>query len=143
MPARGVGAFVEGAKGEGGATLQGGLDSRDDALSTAGADGEIEARDALEDGVAEALRHAAHQPDDAPGVFALGGAEESELAECFVLRLTADGTGVDDDDVGMRFVGGLGEAGIEEGAGCGLALADVHLATVGMKGKGFHGADGG
>ena len=80
----------------------------------AGAESEVEERDAFEEFGAEALRHATSKADE-HGAFSFFNAEEARLANGLVFGLAAHGASVDEDEVGVVLALRGGEAvGFEE-----------------------------
>ena len=98
----------------------------------AGANDEVQAGEAAEKLVGHALGHAAHDADDAAWALALGGAEQAELAHGLVFGLGADAARVDEHDVGLVLGGGPRDAAALQERADGLAIAHVHLASVGV-----------
>ena len=103
----------------------------------------VEVRDALEQLRPAALRHAAHEAEHDVRLLAAVGAHAAHLAERLLLGLVAHRTGVDEDGVGVRFVGGDRVAAIAEHLCDLFRVALVHLATVGADKNLGHGGWGG
>ena len=85
----------------------------------------------------EALRHAAHHPEDHPGV--LVPLELPDPANDPLLGVVAHGTGVDQHDVGALGLGRLDIALTREDTEHQLSVRHVHLAAVGLDPHLLHG----
>ena len=89
---------------------------------------------AREDGLAFLTGHAAAHADDQLGAGRLHGPEVAQVGEDLLLGLLADGTGVEQDDVGLvRVVGQLGALGLGQQVGHPFAVVGVHLAPEGAQ----------
>ena len=86
---------------------------------------------AIEDFVADALRHAAHHPDDQIGAGLLGAFELPHPGPGAVLGVLAHRAGVEQHDVGLVELGGDGEALAPEAAFGQQRVVLVHLAAEG------------
>ncbi len=91
---------------------------------------------AFQDGFAFLRGHAAADADQQIGVFRFQLTPTAELGEYFLLGFFADGTGIDQDDVGIRFDQGQFEAVFgREHVHHLVRVVLVHLAAVGFDEK--------
>lgn len=78
------------------------------------------------------LGHASGDADDDFGSIGFDEIELTEEGECFVFGLSADGAGVEEDDLGFSPVGGGFEAKFLEVEGHLFAILFIHLAAPGL-----------
>ena len=103
-----------------------------DILVLASARDYIDARHLAEDARPAALTHAPHESIHHPGFCRRSGTENTHLAKSFQLGFFTHGTGVDQDDIGLGFIGRQLVASRQEHAGDLLRVSLVHLASVGL-----------
>jgi hypothetical protein len=138
----GFGVEVEDGVGLGAAGLELGdevVEVVGDVVEFLGADDEVEVGEGVEEFGAAVLGHAAEDADEEARVAAFAAEEVAGFAEGFLFGEVADGAGVEEDDVGVGFVGDDGVAAEAEHGGDGLGVAGVHLAAVGFEVDAVHG----
>jgi hypothetical protein len=100
-----------------------------------GPEHEVHLREALEQGRALLLRHAASDPEDPPGRRLLPGAQHTEVAVEPVLRLLADGAGIHQQQIRLLQRVGRAVAVVMEQVRDLPGVVDVHLAAEGAQGE--------
>ena len=117
-------------------------DERGQAVIALRADDHVDHRRAADDLPAFGLGDAARDDDLRRATLRRPGAlrlpHPAKLGIDLLGRLLADMAGVEDDDVGLRHVGRLGEALGRENVRHALGVVDVHLAAVGFDEKLLH-----
>jgi transposase-like protein len=96
------------------------------------ADDEVDVGRGFEEGFAARLRHAAEVAEHEVRAFFAELAEHAHFADRFLLRHVADAAGVEQDDIGVRFVGDHAVAAFGEHFRNLFGIALVHLAAVGL-----------
>ncbi len=96
-------------------------------MDLAGAEGDVDEGEALEDLVLDRLRPAAADADHALGVFGLEPLRLAEVGDEAVVRRLADRAGVEEDQVGAFAIGRLLIAQRLEHAAHALGVVHVHL----------------
>ena len=116
------------------ARLSASVDEFGQAVQGLRAEDHVDKGRARNDGLAFLAGHAAAHADDQFGSGRLHGPEVAQVGEDLLLGLLADGTGVEQDDVGLvRVVGQLGALGLGQQVGHPFAVVGVHLAPEGAQ----------